>query len=112
MRHIRQLAKDVAGALHLRGIVFDERRLQAYPRDELSLCEQWALAGMPWRRAPGWLNESVAIGRAHRLRGICRDCGCTEDRACPGGCAWADISQTLCTACVAPDTTQPKASGS
>jgi hypothetical protein len=22
-------------------------------------------------------------------RHICRGCGCTDDRACPGGCAWA-----------------------
>lgn len=20
---------------------------------------------------------------------ICRGCGCTDDRACPGGCSWA-----------------------
>lgn len=31
--------------------------------------------------------------------GVCRKCGCTEDSACPGGCAWADKTKTLCTAC-------------
>jgi hypothetical protein len=39
--------------------------------------------------------------------GVCRECGCTEDRACvmpgsadpPIGCSWADESHTLCTAC-------------
>jgi hypothetical protein len=31
--------------------------------------------------------------------GVCRGCGCTEARACVGGCAWADDSQTLCTTC-------------
>lgn len=32
----------------------------------------------------------------------CWSCGCTDDRACPGGCAWA-VTETpgedLCTAC-------------
>jgi hypothetical protein len=39
----------------------------------------------------------------------CRTCGCTEDCACLGGCAWAALpTQTtlgrfgLCTACAAP----------
>lgn len=27
----------------------------------------------------------------------CRECGCTEDRACPGGCHWAEPG--LCSAC-------------
>jgi hypothetical protein len=28
----------------------------------------------------------------------CRICGCTDARACPGGCSWA--GETLCSACV------------
>lgn len=28
----------------------------------------------------------------------CRVCGCTDDRACPGGCAWVEAD--LCTSCV------------
>lgn len=32
--------------------------------------------------------------------GICCRCNCTEDRACPGGCSWADTMRTVCTACV------------
>jgi hypothetical protein len=35
---------------------------------------------------------------------ICRQCGCSWEMACPGGCAWADEAGTLCTAC-APSTT-------
>lgn len=27
----------------------------------------------------------------------CRVCGCTDDRACPGGCSWVD--EGLCSAC-------------
>ena len=30
--------------------------------------------------------------------GVCRYCGCTENRACPGGCAWMDPQQTACSA--------------
>jgi hypothetical protein len=32
---------------------------------------------------------------------ICIECGCTEDRACPGGCAWVSPDLDLCTACAA-----------
>ena len=28
----------------------------------------------------------------------CRICGCTDDRACPGGCSWA--APGLCSSCV------------
>jgi hypothetical protein len=28
---------------------------------------------------------------------VCRDCGCTDDNACEGGCGWA--KPDLCTAC-------------
>jgi hypothetical protein len=31
--------------------------------------------------------------------GRCSVCGCTEARACIGGCAWTDASRTLCSAC-------------
>jgi len=30
-------------------------------------------------------------------RGACVLCGCSDERACPGGCAWA--SREICTAC-------------
>jgi ParB/RepB/Spo0J family partition protein len=28
--------------------------------------------------------------------GTCRFCGCTEDDACPGGCSWANVEETIC----------------
>lgn len=28
----------------------------------------------------------------------CRVCGCTDERACPGGCSW--VEEDLCSACV------------
>ena len=27
----------------------------------------------------------------------CRGCGCTDERACPGGCSW--VTPNLCSAC-------------
>lgn len=32
--------------------------------------------------------------------GVCRRCGCTEQAACPGGCALADETRTLCVRCM------------
>jgi hypothetical protein len=29
----------------------------------------------------------------------CRKCGCTDSRACSGGCFWADKKKTLCSNC-------------
>jgi ParB/RepB/Spo0J family partition protein len=36
------------------------------------------------------------------IKGTCRKCGCTEEKACAAGCAWADGTQTRCTACFPP----------
>jgi hypothetical protein len=33
----------------------------------------------------------------------CRGCGCTTDRACPGGCSWVSIDPPICSACVDED---------
>lgn len=33
------------------------------------------------------------------MSGQCVYCGCTDERACPGGCAWVDENHTLCTRC-------------
>lgn len=29
----------------------------------------------------------------------CVGCGCTDDRACPGGCSWASLDPPLCSTC-------------
>ncbi len=34
-----------------------------------------------------------------RELGICRECGCTDEHACVGGCSWANPEHTLCSAC-------------
>lgn len=31
--------------------------------------------------------------------GVCRQCGCTDERACPEGCCWVDAEETKCSAC-------------
>ncbi len=31
--------------------------------------------------------------------GQCLQCGCTDERACPGGCIWANVTATLCSRC-------------
>lgn len=36
---------------------------------------------------------------ADLTEGVCRDCGCTDERACPGGCSWAEPD--LCSVCAA-----------
>lgn len=40
-----------------------------------------------------------ALAPAERTR-ACQLCGCTEEHACDGGCAWADDEHTICTRCV------------
>jgi hypothetical protein len=32
-------------------------------------------------------------------RGVCRVCGCTDERACAEGCSWANRERTVCSAC-------------
>lgn len=41
--------------------------------------------------------------RGRPRKGVCRVCGCTETSPCPGGCAWTDRTETLCTACEDPN---------
>lgn len=46
-----------------------------------------------------WITER----EQERMRpGVCRFCGCTETRACPGGCSWANATRTVCSRCMNP----------
>lgn len=38
---------------------------------------------------------------AKKNKSACRRCGCTQDRACGGGCAWVS-DLTICSACLTP----------
>lgn len=33
----------------------------------------------------------------------CQICGCTDDRACPGGCSWVSVDPPICSACIEPE---------
>lgn len=43
------------------------------------------------------------------MKGICSVCGCTHDDPCDEGCGWANLKQTLCTACALLDADQREA---
>jgi hypothetical protein len=43
------------------------------------------------------------------VSGICRLCGCTDERACPGGCHWVNREHTLCSDCITSDRLVAKA---
>ena len=57
------------------------------------------------REAPGTKRDGTAQPAAQRpsalpgslAGGVCRGCGCTDDRACPGGCWW--VEPDLCSSC-------------
>lgn len=45
-------------------------------------------------------GQGIAVDPVEYLP-TCTVCGCSEDHACPEGCAWATQDPDLCTACVA-----------
>lgn len=51
------------------------------------------------RGAPARGPEQVALAEDHGAseKRTCRVCGCTDMRACPGGCSWVEVD--LCSAC-------------
>lgn len=52
----------------------------------------------PAARRPLARGTIAALGLdGPALDGVCRECGCTDDRACPGGCWW--VEPDLCSAC-------------
>ena len=59
------------------------------------LCRQCFEAALDRSRA----RKFHARVRRAGVYGVCRKCGCTDERACPQGCAWTDETHTLCTAC-------------
>lgn len=52
------------------------------------------------RRRARWDNYPTAVGGPAVRR--CETCGCTDERACPGGCAWLPGLADVCTACGPP----------
>jgi hypothetical protein len=41
----------------------------------------------------------MATYKAKYEQGVCRFCGCIDNKACPGGCVWMDKAHTLCSVC-------------
>lgn len=58
----------------------------------LRLDDASPLVRWEYEQAPGEPGVLVELSDL-----FCRACGCTEERACPGGCAWA--APFLCTRC-------------
>lgn len=49
------------------------------------------------------LDEWTARGWAPLKPGLCRECGCSEEKSCVvhgKACTWADATRTLCTRCL------------
>jgi hypothetical protein len=47
-------------------------------------------------------QSAIAEGEelADSAERVCLGCGCTDSRACPGGCSWPRPDVDLCSACV------------
>ena len=66
------------------------------------IAELSRLGGLPLTIGAGRTLDMLAGYRdTSEFRAIrrCTSCGCTEARACPGGCWWISDGQDLCSAC-------------
>ena len=66
-------------------------------REFVKLTGEWeALTQMSLQM--GARLEEIERRLAEQTAGsVCRVCGCTDDRACPGGCSW--VAANLCSRC-------------
>lgn len=74
--------------------------------DDIALIEQlWKQLRRPDEHVPGSIDINAGVVHlevdlrhpAATSERSCRECGCTTDRSCPGGCSW--IGPDLCSAC-------------
>lgn len=42
------------------------------------------------------MQKPSSVSLSPTTPGRCRYCRCTDARACPEGCAWLDLEQTVC----------------
>jgi hypothetical protein len=73
---------------------------------DLKAVQRRALAtenGATARVKPGTSRARTAAAKPQP--GTCRKCGCTDDKACPGGCVWVDEDETLCSRCAGDEKT-------
>jgi len=64
--------------------------------------EAKATAELQKPKGPKLVNVSAdgkASAKKKAKAGTCRVCGCTDNRACKGGCSWVDKTHTLCSTC-------------
>ena len=55
--------------------------------------------------------EAIDMIARPRVAGMaCEGCGCTDDRACPGGCSWVSIDPPVCSQCMTEDGNEPAGS--
>lgn len=91
---------ELAELLHFRGIVVTRDLLRERTDQERNAAAVWSLTRARASSCPAWLVSLLDRHKAVRLRGICRDCACTDDEACLGGCSWVDLTHTLCSRCI------------
>lgn len=49
--------------------------------------------------SPSWFTATRTLRYPPMGEMVCRGCGCSDNRACPGGCFWA--APNLCSRCAA-----------
>lgn len=100
---IGALALDLLCAQHAVDVETDRTPLEQTPHARAAAAaEHVALATLlnfQVRSLPDLFEAPDESVRIPLIVGpICRECGCTEQDACPEGCGWAEPD--LCTACV------------
>ncbi len=92
----------------------DDRQARALDqkREKLKARLIWLIGGLleekAHARTAAKLLIQEALLRERKKSGVatCRGCGCRDDRACPGGCAWSTVDRKkqtgVCTNCVRP----------
>lgn len=77
-----------------RAIAWIRRRLGHVPERRVAAGNvDLVLDELGWRAVPPEVIEQLTEVE------VCRRCGCTELRACPGGCWW--VARGLCSRCYA-----------
>lgn len=64
--------------------------------DQAEMALEMYVAGITDR-----LHPQLAGAIVEEWSPVCRICGCTDEEACDGGCAWVQGDPDLCTSCQA-----------
>ena len=79
------------------GLVVHSTAPKATDVETRKAARQWIRTAEKNGGGKGKVTPGLPRGKA----GVCRVCGCTEDKPCYPPCAWTDRSRPLCTACIA-----------